>query len=83
MRRVHHDLPFAIMGGVHDFRDKRTVQHIIEVARQVETLTGEQVVLICIDTLSRALCGGDENSPKDMGAIVAATGLLQQAREPT
>src|ERR1700730_11954109 len=72
------DLPFAIMGGVHDFRDKCTAQHIIEVARQVETLTGEQLALICIDTLSRALCGGDENSPKDMGAIVAATGLLQQ-----
>jgi hypothetical protein len=72
------DLPFAIMGGVHDFRDRRTAQHIIEIARQVEVATGEQVVLIIIDTLSRALCGGDENSPKDMGAIVTATGLLQQ-----
>jgi hypothetical protein len=72
------DLPFAIMGGVHDFRDKRTAAQIIEIARQVEALTGEQVVLICIDTIARALCGGDENSSKDMGAIVAATGLLQQ-----
>jgi RecA-family ATPase len=33
--------------------------------------------LIVIDTISRALCGGDENSPKDMGAIVAATSRLQ------
>jgi AAA domain len=72
------DLPFAIIGGVHDFRDKRTAGHIIEVARQIEALTGEQLVLFQIDTLSRALCGGDENSPKDMGAIVAATALLQQ-----
>src|SRR5262249_10482267 len=52
--------------------------HIIDVVRQVEALTGEQVVLIIIDTLSRALCGGDENSPKEMGAIVTTTGVLQQ-----
>jgi len=72
------DLPFAIMGGVYDFRDKRAVAYIIEIVRQVEVLTGEQIVMIVIDTLSRGLCGGDENSPKDMGAIVAATGILQQ-----
>jgi RecA-family ATPase len=72
------DLPFAIVGGVHDFRLKATAEHFIELTRQVELATGEQVVLICIDTLSRALCGGDENSPKDMGAIVNSTGLLQQ-----
>ncbi len=80
IREKHNppELPFAIIGGVYDFRDKRTAQHIIEIARQVETATGEQLALIEIDTLSRALCGGDENSPKDMGAIVAATGLLQQ-----
>jgi len=30
-----------------------------------------------IDTLSRALSGGDENSSKDMGMIVAATSKLQ------
>jgi hypothetical protein len=71
-------LPFAIIGGVFDFRDKRTVKYIIDVVRQVEVLTGEQVVLIVIDTLSRALCGGDENSSRDMGAIVASTALLQQ-----
>jgi hypothetical protein len=72
------DLPFAIVGGVYDFRDKRNVGSIIAIARQVELTIGEPLVLIVIDTLSRALCGGDENSPKDMGAIVTATGLLQQ-----
>jgi AAA domain len=78
--RVKHgvrDLPFAIMGGIHDFRDRRTAEYIRDVVRQVEVLTGEQVVLITIDTLSRALCGGDENSPKDMGALVTTTALLQ------
>jgi hypothetical protein len=72
------DLPFAIMGGVYDFREKRTAGYMIETARQVEALTGEQLVLIEIDTLSRGLCGGDENSPKDMGSVVATTGVLQR-----
>ena len=72
------DLPLAIVGGVYDFRDPRTATRIIEIAHQVEEETAEQVVLICIDTLSRALCGGDENSSKDMGAIVNASGLLHQ-----
>jgi hypothetical protein len=64
LREKHgiRDLPFAIIGGVYDFRDKRTAKLIIEIARQVEMATGEPVVLIIIDTLSRGLCGGDENS---------------------
>jgi hypothetical protein len=78
-RHGAHDLPFAIVGGVRDFRDKGTPAQIASIARQVEEETGQPVILICIDTLSRALCGGDENSPKDMGAIVTATSLLQAA----
>jgi hypothetical protein len=71
------DLPWALIGGVHDFRSPKTVSLIVETVKEVEATTGEQVVLIVIDTLSRALCGGDENSSKDMGAIVAATSVLQ------
>ena len=71
------DLPFAIVGGVYDFRDSRTVVLLAELVQEVETITGQAVVLIVIDTISRALCGGDENSSKDMGAIVHATSILQ------
>ena len=71
------DLPFAIIGGVFDFRQSRTVASIIDIVKDVETATGDKVILIVIDTISRALCGGDENSPKDMGTIVAATSRLQ------
>jgi hypothetical protein len=70
------DLPFAIVGGVHDFRDPRTAARIADIVAEVEAATETEVVLIVIDTLARALCGGDENSPKDMGAIVNATGIL-------
>jgi hypothetical protein len=80
-RKKHglEDLPFAIVGGVHDFRDQNKPEFIAEICRKVDEATTEPVVLIVIDTLSRALCGGDENSPKDMGAIVNATSRLQEA----
>jgi hypothetical protein len=72
------DIPFAIVGGMHDFRQPQTVGRVIETVRELEDETGEGTALIVIDTISRALAGGDENSPKDMGAIVATTSLLQQ-----
>jgi hypothetical protein len=72
------DLPFAVIGGVLDLRDPKVAAWRAEVVAEVASETGQPVVLIIIDTLSRALCGGDENGPKDMGAIVNATGILQE-----
>jgi len=76
-RHAITDIPFALVGGVFDLRTPQAVAALVEVVRQVEGETGKPVVLIVIDTISRALSGGDENSPKDMGAIVAATSKLQ------
>ena len=79
--REHHkirDLPFAIIGGVYDFRDQKTAATIAGIVREVENVTAHQPVLIQIDTISRALAGGDENSSKDMGAIIATTARLQE-----
>src|SRR3954464_2552920 len=73
------DVPFAIAGGVYDFRNQTTANEITEICKQVENQTGETVVLVIIDTVSRALAGGDENSPKDMGALVATTARLQES----
>lgn len=39
----------------------------------------ERPVLIVIDTLSRAMAGGDENSSVDMGALVAAFDAIRAA----
>jgi len=72
------DLPFAIAGGVYDFRDPATAEQIAKICRQVEEATAESVVLIIVDTVSRALAGGDENSPKHMGALVMTAGLIQE-----
>ena len=80
--REKHDVPtapFAIVGGVFDLRTPQAATDILAAVREIEDETAEEVALIVIDTISRALCGGDENSPKDMGAIVAATSRLQTA----
>jgi AAA domain len=49
-------LPFAIAKGVHDFRDPKTAEKMVEYCRQIEEDSGSAAVLIIIDTLSRALC---------------------------
>ena len=80
--RIRHnfpDLPFAIIKGIYDFRDQRTAATVSGIIRQIEDETDQKVVLVIIDTISRALSGGDENSSKDMGAIVATTAHLQAA----
>jgi RecA-family ATPase len=82
-RKKHgiEDLPFAVMGGDFDFRNQeQAATAIAGIVRQVADETGEKVVLIIIDTISRALIsmGGDENSSKDMGAVVGATARLQE-----
>ena len=74
------DIPFAIIGGIHDFRQPQTAAAIVEAVLELGEETGETTALIVIDTISRALSGGDENSPKDMGAIVAATSRLQETQ---
>ena len=79
--RIKHDahgLPFAVLSGVLDFRDQRTAAIILETIAELERATGRKVVLIVIDTVSRALCGGDENSPKDMGGLVGNLGRIQE-----
>jgi hypothetical protein len=80
--RIKHkfeDLPFAIAGGVYDFRNPATAAQIADICLQVERQTGEIVVLVIIDTVSRSLAGGDENSPKDLGSLVTTIAKLQDA----
>jgi hypothetical protein len=74
-----HGLPFAIVSEAHDFRSPKTATLMIQTVAEVERTTGQKVVLIILDTISRALCGGDENSPKDMGALIGTLGQIQGA----
>src|SRR5262249_11235403 len=51
----------------------------IATAKAFAQAGGLPVVWIIIDTLNRALAGGDENSSKDMGAVIAAVDRIQRA----
>lgn len=74
--RKHHglddcDLPFIAMPKPVNLLDSAAdVAAVISLVLHVAALTGVPVALVIVDTLSRAMAGGNENSPEDMTAIV-------------
>jgi hypothetical protein len=65
------DIPFAIVRGPVNFREPGTAAKILDTIRRAEDAFGCELALLSVDTVSAALCGGDENSPKDLGAFVS------------
>jgi AAA domain len=60
----------AVVRSNVDLRDpKATTPRLLEKIRRIRQERG-QVVLIVVDTLSRAMAGANENSPEDMTAFV-------------
>jgi AAA domain len=72
-------LPFALVRGPLDFRDPETATKIVVTMRDLAKRYGVEPQLIQIDTVNRALNGGDENSPRDMGSLIATLSLIQAA----
>lgn len=69
---VGEDVPFAACEAPINLLDPkadtdRLIQLICLAAASIDVL----IKLVVIDTLSRALAGGNENAPDDMGALVA------------
>jgi hypothetical protein len=79
--RLHHDiddLPLAVVADSIDLRSSPAdADAIIACAAEIADRTGQAVRLIVIDTASRALAGGDENGPIDMGRFVANLAKVQ------
>lgn len=74
-RREHMDedatLPFAsIEASINMLDPDADTPRLIETLAQAQKLVEVPFKLIVIDTLSRALAGGNENAPEDMGALV-------------
>ncbi len=82
--RTYHKvdvLPLAVVSGCVDLRSSDAhAREIVDHAKQLREMYGLEVGLVVVDTVSRVLAGGDENSPKDMGALV---GFLSQIQENT
>jgi hypothetical protein len=59
--------------------DRKHVNLLVDAAKQVAAHARAPVELVVIDTLSRALAGGDENSPVDMGHLVKSLDAIRSA----
>jgi hypothetical protein len=70
----HHgvpDCPMAIVPCPIDLlKSQADIKALIALIREAEAEFDQPVKLLVIDTLSRALAGGDENTSTDMGAFV-------------
>jgi hypothetical protein len=72
-------LPFKVIRGPLDFRHPMVAAAIVATLEDLARRHGCNAGLVIVDTVSRALCGGDENSPKDMGLLVANIARIQAA----
>ena len=74
------DLPLGILQVSADLRSNKVdCKKLIAAVRDLERTTGEKCVLIVVDTLSRVLAGGDENSSVDGGALVKNLDEIREA----
>lgn len=73
--RKHHkvkDLPFIAMPQPVDLlASEADVSAVIQLVQYTAAKSGIPVRMVIIDTLSRAMAGGDESSSKDMTALIA------------
>jgi len=81
--RHHHGVegspPFAVVPASVNLRDAESdTDRIIRTANAMHQATGSRVRLVVVDTLARALAGGEENSSQDMGAVVQAVDRIRQ-----
>ena len=83
LKRHHSDMGsplFALIRYPIDLRSSdANLKELIALIALAENEIGERCVWVVVDTLSRALAGGDENSPVDMGRIVTAADAIRDA----
>ena len=77
---VTDHLPLAIVAHPIDLlRAGADTDALIALIAKAQNEMGVPVRMVVIDTLSRALSGGDENSPVDMGAFIKNTDKIRHA----
>lgn len=68
--RTPDGLLFADVTTAVRLLELQDAQSLIAAIRAAEAEAGQKCVLVVIDTLARAMAGGDENTSKDMGQLV-------------
>lgn len=74
------EVPFAIIPVTLNLLDPDAdASRLADALHEAKHRFGFPVALTVMDTLARAMAGGNENSPEDMGALVNNGTLIQQA----
>ncbi len=77
---LERDIPFAAIPVTLNLLDTEAdTPKLIEAIRGAAAKMGQPVKLVVVDTLSRAMAGGNENAPDDMGALVRNMDQIRQA----
>ncbi|MDD3449682.1 MAG: helicase RepA family protein [Gammaproteobacteria bacterium] len=83
--REHHgigrqSIPFALVPcSVNLLDEKSDTEALVELILEAGARLGAEPALVVIDTLARAMAGGDENSGKDMSALVDSIDRIKGA----
>lgn len=76
--------PLDIIPCPINLRDSRAdIADLIALIHEAESNHGQPARMVVIDTLSRALAGGDENASTDMGAFVKNADKIREAVNAT
>jgi hypothetical protein len=74
------DIPLAVIPCALNLLDSEVeTTALIDAIKHVAAQFAIPVKLVIIDTLARAMAGGNENSPEDMGALVKSGNAVQEA----
>ena len=74
-----HDIPFTVVPcGVDLLHPNADTSRLIELINRETEHFDVPVGLVIIDTLSRALAGGNENSSEDMGALIRNSDKIRE-----
>ena len=72
------DVPLAVRPSPIDLlRPEADLAALIQLCQSIEAECGEPIAMIVVDTLSRAMAGGDENGPTDMTSFIANLDALR------
>lgn len=78
------DVPLAVKrAGLDLLHDQADLQHIVDLSAEVKAKLPDAPHLIVIDTLSRVMAGGDENSAADMTALIRNIDAIRAATGAT
>lgn len=76
------DIPLAIIPcPVNLLNSKADIKALVAAVQDAAKVYGQPIRWLVIDTLSRALAGGDEHGPTDMGIFIKNVDYLRKALE--